>query len=162
MRPRRPVADGELPPKRYWPKLPPELQEAILLFLLGYLDEADAAKHRAQLTVDLHPEEIFTRGQLAYWSNVVSGIKWLIYRVDKRQKYLAILKHAKDPEPCPANSGPAPSSAAEQSGPVSEHGTRPGESPTAGPTPARSSPSSSPKAGTTRAKRSSASPKRPA
>lgn len=153
MRPKRQRADGELPDKRTWPKLPVELQEQILLFLLGYADEAEQARLRAKQTADAYPDAPNVRNQVIYWSNVVSAIKWLLYRVDKRQKYLAILKWGKEPEPCQPDSGPAPSSEAEQSAPASEHGTKRGENPTVGNTPGKSLPSSSRKRGTTRGKR---------
>src|SRR5262249_27366430 len=102
---------GTLPPKRKpkrdapadprpWPKLPDEIRDHVTLFLHAYLLEAQNAADRARRTINRIGKESGAQGQLDYWSNVCSAIKWLLHRAQQRQQYLALLAPDGDLSKC--------------------------------------------------------------
>lgn len=76
--------------RQSYPKLSATDQKTITLFLEWYKLIATQAVEKTQAASKRNPSEAVFANQYRYWSDVVSGIDWLLTTVTYRQKYLEI------------------------------------------------------------------------
>lgn len=80
-------ADG-LRYKTNWPRLPAADQQTLREYLSWYYVAAESAADQARDQARGSPEPQFSLATENYWRTVCKAIRWLMYHIEHRQRYL--------------------------------------------------------------------------